>query len=262
MKIYQVDAFTKEKFKGNPAAIAITPRAIPKNLMKSIASEMNLSETAFVEPVEGNVFNLRWFTPSHEVTLCGHATLATAHLLYEKDFADRAHPIEFHTLSGPLFVYFNQDVLVMDFPRLKTNRTEVPEVLKDTYPELFLEAFSSDLDLILRVSSSAKVDEFNPIMHALAEPDYRGIIITAEGHDRGVDFVSRYFGPRVGVPEDPVTGSANVLLADYWHQQTGKRRFKALQLSKRGGEMELELNEVRVLISGNAVTVLEAEFFI
>jgi predicted PhzF superfamily epimerase YddE/YHI9 len=262
MKIYQIDSFTTEKFKGNPAAVVITPRAISKKLMKAIASEMNLSETAFVEPVEGNIFNLRWFTPSHEVTLCGHATLAAAHLLYEKEFADTGLPVEFHTLSGPLYVNLKQGTLSMDFPRIPTERCEFPEILNEAYPGKFIEAYTSDLDLILRMGSELDIVRFTPKMHILAEPDYRGIIITAESKEQGLDFVSRFFGPRVGVPEDPVTGSANVLLADYWHKQTGKSRFQSKQLSSRGGEMGLEIQGNRVIITGHAVTVMEAEFYL
>jgi len=262
MKIYQIDSFTTEKFKGNPAAVVITPRSITKKLMKAIASEMNLSETAFVEPVEGNIFNLRWFTPTHEVTLCGHATLAAAHLLYEKEFAEAGLPIEFHTLSGTLYVKLSEGTLSMDFPRIPTERYDIPEVLSEAYPGKFIEAYTSELDLILRMGSELDIGNFSPKMHILAEPDYRGIIITAECKTQGIDFVSRFFGPRVGVPEDPVTGSANVLLADYWHKQTGKSTFQSKQLSARGGEMGLEIQGDRVIITGQAVTVMEAEFFL
>ncbi|MFC2187757.1 PhzF family phenazine biosynthesis protein [Fulvivirgaceae bacterium LMO-SS25] len=262
MKIYQVDAFTDTKFKGNPAAIAITPRPIDTSLMKAIASEMNLSETAFIEPVDGNTFNLRWFTPTHEVTLCGHATLASAHLLFEKEYADANERIEFMTLSGPLLVSKKGDIISMDFPRIRTQKVEIPHILQEAYPGVFLEAWGSELDLILRVKSSKIVADFKPNYHVLSEPEYRGIIITSEGDEDGIDFVSRFFGPRVGVPEDPATGSANVLLADFWHRKTAKLKFSSRQLSKRGGEMTLELNDERVIIEGKAITVLKAELYI
>jgi predicted PhzF superfamily epimerase YddE/YHI9 len=261
MKIFQVDSFTNEPFKGNPAAVLICMEALPKTLMKSIAAEMNLSETAFLEPVEGNIFNLRWFTPTHEVTLCGHATLAAAHILCERELIDVEQDIEFLTLSGTLKVRKEGGWLHMDFPAIPTHEVDVPDTLSKAYPRKIISAAGSELDLILELKNEKAVKDFLPDFNIIEAIEYRGVIVTAKGQD-GIDFVSRFFGPRVGVPEDPVTGSAHVLLGDFWMKKLGKSTFNAQQVSQRGGDLKVQMKGDRVLLSGQAITVMESNLLI
>ncbi|UTA48128.1 PhzF family phenazine biosynthesis protein [Simiduia sp. 21SJ11W-1] len=257
LPIYQLDAFTQTRFKGNPAAVIPLDKWLPDDLLQAIAGENNLSETAFFV-AKGDGFHLRWFTPTHEVALCGHATLATAEVI----FANLKHhlaQVHFHTQSGLLTVGRLADGrLEMDFPA----QPVTPVLLSDTEQEhlnaglgLSCGATFAHEDLLVRCPDEASVRAIKPDPKALAELPYRGIIATAPGTE--CDFVSRFFAPAVGVDEDPVTGSAHTKLTPYWAEQLGKNLLSARQVSARGGELECELQASRVLLRGYAVQYLE-----
>lgn len=257
MELFQVDAFTHVPFRGNPAGVCISAEPLAELLMQQIAAEMNLAETAFVNALDGYQ-NLRWFTPAVEVTLCGHATLATAHILYQRGLLEPEAEHIFETLSGQLQVRkHEEDLLEMDFPLIMTEKKEVPQWLKEHFEGIRGFAFTPKND-ILELESEESVRDYLPDMGQIAQNTRQGLIITARGSE-GIDFVSRYFVPNVGVPEDPVTGSAHCELAHYWKDILEKTSFKAYQASKRGGHLELQIVEDRVLIRGRAITVFKAE---
>lgn len=258
LSIYQVDAFTSRLFGGNPAAVVPLQEWLSDEQMQKIAMENNLSETAFFVP-EGNDFNLRWFTPTTEVDLCGHATLATAHVLfnemnYEKD------EIIFQTKSGLLRVQKDGSRLMMNFPAAEVQKTKAPAKL---YEALGINApadvFKSD-DLMVVLNSEKEVTDLQPDFKMLKNIETRGVIVTAPGEE--VDFVSRFFAPKVGVNEDPVTGSAHTKLIPYWSKRLAKKELWARQISKRGGELIGRVNNGRVEIIGNAITYLKGEIYI
>ena len=254
--IFQVDAFTSSLFRGNPAAVCILDDWIDDLLLQSIAAENNLSETAFIVP-RGETFDLRWFTPTTEVDLCGHATLASAHVLFNK----RAWPEEtvcFQTRkSGQLSVARKGDLLEMDFPAIPVHEQTPPEGLRQALNIEPEEIFGSAEDILVVLDSEKTVQGISPDFAKLEQVDCRGVIVTAKG-DRS-DFVSRFFGPRVGVPEDPVTGSAHCVLVPYWAGRLKKNILHAIQVSKRGGELFCENLGQRVRISGRAVMYLQGE---
>lgn len=260
---FQVDAFSSEPFRGNPAAVCIMPCDLDDSLYPSIAQEMNLSETAFVERLDRpGEYRLRWFTPLREVPLCGHATLATAHVLFEH-LGFEGEKASFQTLSGSLEAKRAREGIRMDFPRNDPFEVEAPEAILEGLGLSTWEEFQySDTNqkLLVRVESEKKVRALQPDYNALLAAEnsmgWRGVIVTAEGSGR-YDFISRYFAPWMGVDEDPVTGSAHTVLAPYWSKLSGKQRMRAYQASERGGELLLELTDERVLITGRATTVIE-----
>ena len=256
MKIrqYQVDAFATRAFEGNPAAVCPLERWLDDGLLQAIAEENNLSETAFFVPSDTG-FRLRWFTPASEVDLCGHATLATAHVL----FAHLGHPgqaITFETRSGTLTVKRKSDLLEMDFPARPPTPCASFELLARALGRQPLEVLRAD-DYLVVFDSEAAVRGIRPDFGLLGTLDLRGMIITAPGSSD--DFVSRFFAPRLGIPEDPVTGSAHCTLAPYWAGRLGKHLLSARQVSKRGGSIICELKGDRVLLSGSAISFMEAE---
>lgn len=256
MKIFQVDSFTREKFKGNPAGVCISEEPLAESLMQQIAAEMNLAETAFVNTAEGYQ-HLRWFTPSSEVDLCGHATLATAHILFEQRYFGKNEALHFRTKSGVLQVVLEVDgSLRMDFPLISAEPREVPEFAARLFEGITAFA-STEKNDIVELSSAQEVVRAHPDMALLARSSRQGIIITArgEGEWKEYDFISRYFAPNVGVSEDPVTGSAHCELAAYWQEKWKKNTFRAYQASARGGSLVLEIAGNRVFLIGNAVTV-------
>ncbi len=254
LRQYQVDAFTTRVFAGNPAAVCPLEDWPDDSLLQAIAAENNLSETAFFAP-SGARFRLRWFTPVAEVDLCGHATLATAHVIFEiLGYSDPV--ITFETRSGELFVEKHRDRLRMDFPARPPAPCEVPQLLIDGLVVPPLEVLAAD-DYLAVFDSEATVRAVVPEPTRLSQLGLRGVIVTAPGDD--VDFVSRFFAPALGVPEDPVTGSAHCELAPYWAKRLGKNSLSARQVSKRGGDLTCELRGDRVLLSGSAVTVMQAE---
>lgn len=254
IKQYQVDAFASRAFEGNPAAVCALESWLDDSQLQAIAEENNLSETAFFVPA-GNSFNLRWFTPVKEVYLCGHATLATAHVIFE--MLGYTEPvITFKTRSGELFVEKHGDRLQMDFPACPPAPCPIPDILIEALGRCPIEVLAAD-DYLAVFDSEATVRAIAPNPILLGQLDLRGVIITAPGVD--VDFVSRFFAPKLGIPEDPVTGSAHCELAPYWTGKLGKNALSARQVSKRGGNLACELRGDRVVLSGSAVTFMEAE---
>ncbi len=255
LRMYQVDAFASRVFEGNPAAICPLSAWLPDALMQAIAGEHNQSETAFFV-ADGEGFRLRWFTPRREVDLCGHATLAAAHVLYAHLGFDRPLAV-FHTRSGALSVARRGEALVMDFPAIPAQPCPAPAALAEGLGRAPLEVRGAG-DYLAVLEDPEQVLQLAPDMAALARLDRRGVCVTAPG-SQGVDFVSRFFAPKYGIPEDPVTGSAHCMLAPYWAGRLGKTRLQARQLSARGGEVGCELRGDRVLLLGRAVTYMTAE---
>ena len=259
---YQVDAFSGEPFRGNPAAICIMPCDLDDSLYQSIAQEMNLSETAFVDEtdVKGE-YRLRWFTPAREVPLCGHATLAAAHVLFDH-VGFEGEMITFHTLSGALYAEKVAEGIRMDFPRNDPFKVESQEVLGVMGLKSWIDVQYSDTNqkLLVHLESGEDVKNIQPDFTAMLATEnslgWRGVIITAKG-EGPYDFVSRYFAPWMGVNEDPVTGSAHTVLAPYWSKLLEKQAMVAFQASERGGKLLLRLTEERVQITGEATTVIE-----
>ncbi|MGP3959342.1 PhzF family phenazine biosynthesis protein [Nonomuraea sp. 3N208] len=248
MRLFTVDAFTGTAFQGNPAAVCLLETPVSDSWMQSVAAEMNLSETAFLL---GD--SLRWFTPAVEVTLCGHATLATAHVLYSMGAA--RGQLEFKTASGTLTVNRLPDgMITMDFPAKEVTPVTVPDGLEKALGVTPVQVGNSQLDLLVEVDSEETVRTLSPDITALAALDARGVIVTARGTD--TDFVSRFFAPNVGVPEDPVTGSAHCALSPYWSARLGRASLVGAQLSKRGGLVRVTLDGDRVHLAGRAMTVL------
>ena len=251
---YQVDAFASRVFEGNPAAVCPLESWLEDGLLQAIAMENNLSETAYFVPVDKG-FELRWFTPAAEVDLCGHATLAAAHVLYT-ELGHSADAISFATRSGELSVSREGDWYVLDFPAIVPRPCAAPAGLVEALGRQPMEVLAAD-DLLAVFASEAEVRALEPDQALLARLECRGVIATAPGEQH--DFVSRFFAPRVGVPEDPVTGSAHCKLVPYWAQRLGKNRMNARQVSRRGGELRLALRGDRVQMAGRAVLFLVAE---
>ena len=257
--IYQVDAFTSEVFSGNPAAVCIIEEWLDDNIMQSIASENNLSETAFIVQRDGQL-KIRWFTPKTEVDLCGHATLASAFVLFEEEFIDN-NTVTFESQSGPLTVEGLDDgLLSMNFPSRRPIVCKKPEVLEDALGTNVVATLASR-DLLVILENEEKVSNLSPNLELLSRiKEYMAVIVSAKGNK--VDFVSRFFAPNAGVPEDPVTGSSHCTLIPYWSEQLNKDKLHALQLSPRGGELFCENMGERVVIKGKAVMYMKGEIYI
>ena len=257
--LWQVDAFTDRPFAGNPAAVCVLQSEADPEWMQAVAAEMNLSETAFVIP-RGQGFGLRWFTPRVEVDLCGHATLATAHVLWESRVHDPRQPLAFSTRSGELTVRRLADGwLEMDFPALPAAPAEPPAGLLEALGVEAAFVGRSRFDYLVEAADRHAVRRLAPDFARLARVNCRGAIVTAPSDAPGADFVSRFFAPSVGVDEDPVTGSAHCVLTPYWAAKLDKDRLDALQVSPRGGSLRLTQDGDRVKIAGQAVTVLRGE---
>ncbi|WP_347331211.1 PhzF family phenazine biosynthesis protein [Marinimicrobium locisalis] len=252
---YQIDAFATQPFEGNSAAVVPLERWLDEELLQAIAMENNLSETAFFVP-DGDGFQLRWLTPTKEVDLCGHATLATAHVLFEHLGYDKP-VIRFNSRSGDLFVERRGASLAMDFPAQPTQLVDAPEALTRGLG-LVPQAVEANVDYLVVVDCEAQVRALAPDMAELSKLDRRGVMVTAPGDDH--DFVSRFFAPKYGIPEDPVTGSAHCQLAPYWAKRLNKNNLSARQISKRGGDVGCEVKGDRVTLLGTAVTVMRAEW--
>lgn len=263
MRIHVVDAFTDRPFAGNPAAVCVlSEEGADAGWMQRIAMEMNLSETAFPRPLGDDPdadFELRWFTPRVEVALCGHATLASAHVLYETGAVPAGRPIRFRTLrSGVLTVSRDGGLLAMDFPACPPDKIEAPDGLAEALGAVpAWTGRNAQTDILVLLDDPAEVRSLAPDLSALAAVDARGVCVTAA--DTSYDFVSRFFGPAVGVPEDPVTGSAHCMLAPFWAERLGRTELRAHQASARGGDVGVTLNGDRVVLRGAAVTVIEGE---
>ncbi|MGC5699161.1 PhzF family phenazine biosynthesis protein [Pseudomonas sp. NFXW11] len=259
LDIFQVDAFSSSVFGGNPAAVCPLDAWLPDALLQRIAAENNLSETAFFVP-SGELFELRWFTPTVEVDLCGHATLATAWVLFEQ-LGEGRDLLRFSTRSGELRVSREGDLLSMDFPAKQPEAVAIPPGLLEALGLSTAEALYQTDDYLLVLDDESLVEGLAPDFAALAAFDVRGIAVTAPS--RAFDFVSRWFGPRVGVNEDPVTGSAHTSLAPYWAARLGKAQLRAQQGGARKGQLQCQvLDNGRVLISGRGALYLKGRVFL
>jgi PhzF family phenazine biosynthesis protein len=252
--IFQIDAFTTRRFAGNPAAVMPMDSFPADAILQAIAAENNLSETAFLVP-EGSDYRLRWFTPNLEVPLCGHATLASAAVVMERLEPER-NTVVFHSASGPLTVNRSDTGYVMNFPARPSEMVSPPPGMAEALGVVPIEVFSNAFNYLALIESTHALRKLAPNMAALARMDRPGVIVTAPG-DGTYDFVSRYFAPAKGIPEDPVTGAAHCMLAPYWANRLGKTAFRALQASSRGGEVVCRLAGDRVELEGSCVFYLE-----
>lgn len=260
LEILQVDAFTDRPFRGNPAAVCVLPEPRDDEWMQEVAREMNLSETAFLLR-EGDGYRLRWFTPAVEVDLCGHATLASAHTLWEQGHLAGDEVAHFQTRSGPLTATRDGDGgwITMDFPAKPEEEALAPADLAGALGAEPVYVGRSHFDLLVELESEAAVRELNPDFGRLRAIPARGVIVTSLADSASYDFVSRFFAPRVGVAEDPVTGSAHCCLGPFWQKRLGRDSFTAYQASARGGTVRVEVRGDRVLLGGQAVTVMRAQ---
>lgn len=253
LDIYQVDAFASSLFEGNPAAVCVLDKWIDDVLMQAIAMEMNLSETVFLVKKD-NSYHIRWFSPTQEIDLCGHATLASAHVLFEHCGFDEPS-IQFVSKSGPLAASRQGPLICLDFPA----RPIAPIAMQERFAAALggnpLAAFEGE-GLVITYSDASEVEILEPDINAIKQLPYPGICVTAPGNGNGFDFVARYFGPAIGIDEDPVTGSAYTELTPYYAEKTGKSSFVARQVSKRGGNLQLQYDGNRVFIAGQAITAM------
>ena len=258
MKIFTVDAFTDKLFSGNPAGVCILDEDMSENIMLSIAAEMNLSETAFVKKIDEG-FSLKWFTPKVEVQLCGHATLATAHILWEQGILSQNDEARFHTLSGLLTVTNDNGEYEMNFPAYTVKDVSPSEKLIEALNVTPINFAEAEYHYICELESEEQLRNVFPSMESFMGLEKFGTIITAKSNSNDYDFVSRFFAPSKGVNEDPVTGSAHCSLGPYWMQKTGRDYFTAYQASQRGGVVKIKMNDGRVLLKGRAVTFLRGD---
>ena len=253
--IYQVDAFTDQPFKRNPAAVCVLDEAAEPAWMQAVAAEMNLSETAFLYREEAG-FRLRWFTPTVEVDLCGHATLASAHVLWEAGYLWPQEPAQFFTRSGLLTARPVEGQIELNFPAVIAEPVEAPTELVAALGVTPTFVGRNKFDYLVEVKSASEVRDLHPDHARLRTLPVRGVMVTAASDDDKFDFVSRFFAPGSGIDEDPVTGSAHCCLTPYWSHKLSKNTMTAFQASARGGVLQVTLAEDRVLLAGHAVTVM------
>ncbi|HMH84087.1 MAG TPA: PhzF family phenazine biosynthesis protein [Gemmatimonadales bacterium] len=258
LQIVQVDAFANRPFGGNPAAVCILAEPRDERWMQDVAREMNVAETAFLHP-ENEGYRLRWFTPVLEVALCGHATLASAHVLWEDGHLPAGRQARFHTQSGLLTADRRDDWIELDFPATPPVAAPPPPGLAAALRVAARWVGRSKFDYLVEVDSEDAVRGLKPDLFALERIEARGIIVTSRATTAGYDFVSRFFAPRSGVPEDPATGSAHCALAPFWGERLGRTAMTAYQASARGGVIRVRLAGDRVVLGGQAVTVLRGE---
>lgn len=256
--IHQVDSFTESPFRGNPAGVCVLDQARDDSWMQNVAAEMNLAETAFLHREEGN-YRLRWFTPTSEVDLCGHATLASAHVLWETRIVRDQDPIRFATASGILSVRRSGEWVEMEFPATPAKPVSGPEGLGEALGTRPVYVGESRFDLLVEVDSEETLRGLKPNLSRMADWKVRGTIVTSSSHNPEFDFLSRFFAPAIGIPEDPVTGSAHCCLAPFWSRRLKKKKLAAYQSSPRGGTVRMLDRGDRVSLFGKAVTVLRAE---
>ncbi len=258
LTIYQVDAFTNQPYRGNPAAVCILPKARDDDWMRDVAREMNLSETAFLV-AQDDEYNLRWLTPTVEVDLCGHATLASAHVLWETGHLLSEHAARFHTRSGLLTAERKGDWIEMDFPAELEKPVPAPPELAGALGVTPQYVGMNRFDYLVELDSEEALRSLKPDFTRLGRIPARGVIVTSRSESPEYDFVSRFFAPQSGVNEDPVTGSAHCCLGPFWSTRLGKNELVAYQASPRGGMVRVRLAGSRVKLGGQAVTVLRAE---
>jgi PhzF family phenazine biosynthesis protein len=260
-RITVVDAFTDRPFAGNPAAVCVLSRPRDDDWLQAVAREMNLSETAYLSPRDDG-HQLRWFTPGVEVDLCGHATLASAHVLWESGAIAHDRPARFHTRSGLLTATKNDKWIELDFPATPPQAAAPPEGLTKALGVQPVYVGKSRFDYLLEVADEAALRQMKPDIAWLARLPVRGTIVTSRAANPPYDFVSRFFAPAAGVAEDPVTGSAHCCLAPYWGAKLGKNQFLAYQASIRGGVLRLSWQGERVVLAGQAVTIWKGNLVI
>jgi len=262
MNIYIVDAFTKTPFSGNPAGVCILDNKIDDDLMLNIAKEVNLSETSFVLK-QGDSFSIRWFTPTTEVPLCGHATLASAHILWEQNFVNKNMPIHFSTRkSGSLIINYENEMIVMNFPQMFITPAANNEIIQKAFNVKPKFIGYDNSDYLVEVETEDIVINYQPDFDLLKQLQ-KSVIITAQSNNKQYDFTSRMFAPTLGINEDPVTGSAHCYLAPYWGKKLNKKILTGYQASHRPGFVECELlNNSRLLLKGTARTVIKGELFL
>ena len=262
MNIYIVDAFTKTPFTGNPAGVCILDNNIDDDLMLNIAKEVNLSETSFVLKL-GDSFSIRWFTPTTEVPLCGHATLASAHILWEQNFVNKNLPINFLTRKrGSLEINYENEMIVMNFPQMFVTPAANNEIIQKAFDVKLNFTGCDDTEFLVEVENEEIVSNYKPDFDLLKQLQ-KSIVLTAQSNNNKYDFVSRMFAPNLGINEDPVTGSAHCYLAPYWGKKLNKNILTGFQASYRPGSIKCELlNDSRVLLKGNARTVIKGELFL
>ena len=259
LKLIQVDAFTSERFRGNPAAVCVLKEPVEEGWMQNLAREMNLSETAFLLK-EADAFRLRWFTPATEVDLCGHATLASAHVLWRFGYVDPQDPIRFHTRSGLLTARRRGEWIELDFPAQRVEPIQTPAGLEDALGVKIKFTGYDGSDYLVEVESEDVVRALHPALSQLKAFPVRGVMVTSRAKKNAAyDFVSRFFAPACGIDEDPVTGSAHCSLGPFWARRLGKQDLLAYQASPRGGFVKVSVQEDRVLLCGQAVTVFQGE---
>ena len=258
IKIYQVDAFGYKPFSGNPAAVCILEEEPEESWMQNVAMEMNQSETAFLFRTDKG-FNLRWFTPTIEVDLCGHATLASAHILWEEGYLEADQDAEFYTKSGLLRASRKGDLIELDFPSDPEEKASIPDNLGEGLGVDPIYVGKSKFDYLLEIESEEILRNLKPDFDLLKKIKTRGIIVTSASVSNEYDFISRFFAPSSGIDEDPVTGSAHCCLGPFWHTKLDKKVMRAYQASKRGGVVHISLKGDRVLLGGNATTIFRGE---
>jgi PhzF family phenazine biosynthesis protein len=256
--IVQVDAFTDRMYAGNPAAVCVLDAPRSAQWMQNVAMEMNLSETAFLHPQNGG-YQLRWFSPAVEIDLCGHATLASAHVLWQDGHLPEHQTAEFYTRSGVLRASRDGEWITLDFPAVRVTPAEAPAGLLEGLNVSALAVARNRFDYLVEVEHADQVRSLKPNFSELERVQMRGVIVTARSDDPSFDFISRFFAPAAGVNEDPVTGSAHCALAPYWGEKLGKTDMTALQASRRSGVVRTQLHGERVWLSGHAITVLRGE---
>jgi PhzF family phenazine biosynthesis protein len=261
--IHQVDAFTTRPFGGNPAAVCVLPAPALEAWMQAVASEMNLSETAFLHPTDDG-YRLRWFTPAAEVDLCGHATLASAHVLWETGALTPDSEARFQTRSGLLSARRRGDLIELNFPCTPAAPVDAPDGMLAALGLTENDGVfvgKNRFDYIVEIADAGTVRELAPDFAALGAVGARGVMVTSAADDERYDFISRYFAPAFGIDEDPVTGSTHCCLGPHWAERLGKTTLRAYQASARGGEMQVTIDGERVRLAGTAVTVLRGELF-
>ena len=260
IRIFQVDAFTDRPFSGNPAAVCLLEHAMPDEWMLQLAQEMNLSETAFLLPIEDG-FSLRWFTPKIEVSICGHATLASAHVLFENGIVPEGQSAHFSTRSGDLFAQSPPAGIQLDFPSMPSQpMSPWPTAILDALDVEPIAVYAFGNKHLIEVATETEVRDLQPDFNALSLLPGRGVAVTARADDGSeYDFISRYFAPWIGINEDPVTGSAHCALGPYWAAKLGKTELHAYQASSRGGSLNIRVTPERTYLTGQAVTVFTGE---
>jgi PhzF family phenazine biosynthesis protein len=258
LPLFVVDAFTEQPFRGNPAAVCLLSGPKDDAWLQAVAAEMNLSETAFLTKTDDG-FRLRWFTPKVEVALCGHATLASAHVLWQAGHAAPGEAIRFHTQSGVLTASRSGDDIELDFPLVAEKPAPPPDRLAEALGASFRYVGRNRFDYLVEVESEATLRKLTPDFGLLATLPVRGVIVTSRSADPAFDFVSRFFAPASGVNEDPVTGSAHCCLASYWRTRLHKDQFRAYQASPRGGVVRVRVAGDRAYLGGRAITVARGE---